>query len=218
VIRATIVSLVVHSLSRDALFYENMHELDLWLNSLPCTRRSPEAEAPDETPLTNEDDSVVKFLDDCIQRTIKAPHKYLEYLHNLVPSDAQPGDMESHPSPLLIMVIEQLGYNVENKLLSASDVLAIVSFVRKVLCRLSSELRNLRFLRLLTEKIDENLSPERLFPQQSCMTWAIRRQVKILRFSLRHPPSPQSQPPMGTNAAVQEFLDQVEQMPIREYF
>jgi len=87
-IRDAIRSLVRHVLSGSILFEHDPDEVYFWLSSLPVGLRSPDAETPDGTPLSNEQPAVVNFLDDCIQLCLKAPYDYIEGLHISGPDSA----------------------------------------------------------------------------------------------------------------------------------
>jgi len=54
------------------------HESDLWLKALPTMRPLDDEEVTDGGPLRDEAEAVITFLDDCVQRCIKTPYRYLE--------------------------------------------------------------------------------------------------------------------------------------------
>lgn len=199
------------------MFQENPEEASLWLVSLPTTRRGPSSESPDGARLADESDSVVTFLDDCVQRCLKTPYRYIEEMYEVSVSEptSQPLDRSNaYSSPLLMTVLEQLGAKVSNKLLSPSDVLALASFIRRLVLRLSSAQQNLKFLHAFANKVDTILHPDRLFPQQLTMTAAIRREMHILQVSLHRFETLDISRPTAPSVAVQHFLTQVEQLPV----
>jgi nucleolar pre-ribosomal-associated protein 1 len=209
-------------MSKSAMFYEHSHEPEFWLDSLPNSCRVPGCEAPDGAPLTDEGDSVITFLDDCVQRFLKTPHRYLDQMHELgqqqtadTLDDCANMDI-SYPNPIFATLLEQLGIKVTNKLLSPSDVLAIACFIRKLLYRLSSELCGLQFLRVAIDKIDSLLCSEQLFPQFPRMTSAIRREVMMLRICLGYLQIPQRSLATDDGTVVQDLLSQAEDIPVRE--
>ncbi|OBZ71823.1 Uncharacterized protein C14G10.02 [Grifola frondosa] len=224
-IRAAITSLLCQVLPNGVLFQHDASEILLWLDSLPTTRRASGAEAPDGTILTDESDSVISFLDDCAQRCIKTPYRYLEELQALwsLPSDDSLGQVhtmverpDTYPSPLLVTVLEQLSAKLKGKLVSPSDALAIVTFVRKLAFRLAGKATSLDLLNGLVEKLDAVVQPENLYPSNPIVTSAISREVALLVLDLHHLRSPSGAVVESISPAVQEFLIQIEQLPARK--
>ena len=220
--RVALTSLLQHILSESIMFQEDPDEPYLWLASLPTMRRAAGAEAPDGAPLTGEGDSVIVFLDDCVQRCLKTPYRYIDELYALTSETKDDHELverlDTYPSPLLITIFEQLNAKIAAGLLSPSDVLAITSFVRKLVIKLSSKQQNLQFLRAFAEKVDVVLRPDRLFPQYPSISSGIRREMSIVHACLRHlQTSPLSLPThTNTDGIVHDFLDQIEQSPIRQ--
>lgn len=224
--RIAITSLLKEILSDSILFQEDPEELYLWLDALPVTRRVSGAEAPDGAPLTDEGDSVISFLDDCIQRCLKTPYRYIEDRDVLARSTSRRASddngnsaayQEVHCSPLLITVLDQLSAKLAGKLLTPSDALAITSFIRKLVFKLSSKQRDLDFLRAFVDRVD-SLVHTSLFPQYPSITAAICREMPILRITLHHLQSIFEPRPSITGLPVQEFLDRIEQLPTRKYY
>jgi nucleolar pre-ribosomal-associated protein 1 len=224
--RLAISSVIVRVLSDSILFQEDVEEPEQWLACLPTSRRAAGAEASDGAALTDEGRSVIEFLDDCVQRCLKTPYRYIEELQILAqaqinssddPNEAVAGHPSELPSPLLITIIEQLDAKLASNFLSASDTLAIACFIRKLAFRLSSKQQSLKFLQAVADKVDGVLLQDRLFSQYPCISMAIRREVDIMHFSLRHFRGPRASQPASTNKIVQDFLNQVEQLPICKY-
>jgi len=176
--------------------------------------------------LTDEGSSVVDFLDDCVQRCLKTPYRYLEekdalarsVLQNVTEDEGHRVLSDHHEvlcSPVLITVLDQLGAKIANNLLTPSDVLAITTFIRKLVFNLSSKQHNLVFLSAIIDRVDVLVHPG-LFPQYPTIMTAIRGEMSILRFCLRHMQDPPFPPPPSNNSIVQEFLDRINQVPIRQ--
>jgi nucleolar pre-ribosomal-associated protein 1 len=130
---------------------------------------------------------VITFLDDCVQRCIKTPYRYIEELQGFIKDTTirTPNDhLPCYPSPLLMTVIEQLNAKVGAKLLSPSDTLSLASFMRKVVVNLFMKVSNLSLLQSLSTKIDAILSEERLFSEYPALTTAVRREITILKSCL----------------------------------
>jgi nucleolar pre-ribosomal-associated protein 1 len=119
------------------LFQEDPHESDLWLKALPAIRLLTDEEVHDGGPLVDEADAVISFFDDCVQRCLKTPYRYLEEIRSLAqktltsnPEFEHEYQLQIYPSALLMTIVEQLDAKVANKLLIPSHVLGITSFIR----------------------------------------------------------------------------------------
>ncbi|KAI0751700.1 ribosome 60S biogenesis N-terminal-domain-containing protein [Daedaleopsis nitida] len=232
-VRSAIVALLRHILSPGVLFQHDPDEISLWLDSLPLTRRAPGTRAPDGAPLTDEGDSVIPFLDDCVQRCVKTPYKYVEELqalhsahHALEPGMRERGEHQTavssassigqrpevFPSPLLTTVVEQLGAKLKGKLLSPSDALALFSFVRQLLLRLASKSADLVLCKALLGRISMLVEGQTHFPEYAVIEGAIRREVALLTSSIKQLQHPVAvTPPPTSTPAVPEYLDRLEQ-------
>lgn len=223
-IRIAIVALLRHVLSPGVLFQHDADEIVLWLDSLPLTLRLAGAQAPDGAPLTDEGDSVIPFLDDCVQRCVKTPYKYVEELQTMYassrPSDADMSlsigqQPDAFPSPLLATVVEQLGAKLRGRLLSPSDALALFAFMRKLLLRIVSKCTDLALPQAFITKI-ATLVEDPLFPDFPAMKEAIDREVALLVSSMCQLHNPLGAPCQNTSPTVQAFLERVEQLPERK--
>lgn len=222
-VRDATSDLLNHILSSNILFSHDPPELDLWLSALPLTRRTADATAPDGTPLTDESTGVVTFLDDCIQRCLKTPYRYLEdgtaFFNESIRLKAQSftrDDPSMSPSPLLMTLLEQLRAKSVASLLPTSDILAIATFVRKLICGLTTKMRDLQRVWAIGSKLGEILSIPTMSPSSIIMQNAIRRESDLLSHTLQFIQDPHPQPTASTSPAVQDFLMQVESLPIRE--
>ncbi|THH13851.1 hypothetical protein EW146_g6413 [Bondarzewia mesenterica] len=219
-IRGAIETLVRHVLSESILFQHDPDEVYLWLSSLPVMTRAPGAEAPDGAALMDESEAVVSFLDDAIQRCTKTPYRYLENLDALVPStDDDPGHdsqrSDAHLSPLIMTVAEQFAYKVTGNHLSPSDMLAIVSFVCKLIFKMAGKQQNLRYVNALADLIASSLPNDRLLPDYPIVKQAVLREVSVMQTYLYSFQGAVVSPPdEAENTAVQEFLQQVEGLPL----
>ncbi|KAK0455710.1 ribosome 60S biogenesis N-terminal-domain-containing protein [Desarmillaria tabescens] len=212
-IHSTLVHLLEHLLGNSIMFQHNPDEVHLWLISLPMGRRPPSGgESPDGAKLTDEPESVLTFLDDCIQRCAKTPYRYIEEIQALESIEDR---AESQlPSPLLITLSEQLSAKLTAKLLSASDVLALATFIRSLVFQLQNSFSQGRALLSFTDKIDGILEPQKLFPEYPIVTTAIRREVEILKYCLGHLRIPKPPTPTSIGKDVKSFLRAVEGLPI----
>ena len=129
-------------------------------------------------------------------------------------SDYQGGN--NPPSPLLATVIEQISSKFVGSL-CPSDTLAIVSFVRRLLVRLSGKQGSLNLLICLSEKLDSLPVGEVFAEKHAIVGSAVAQEIKILKnylLFLREPDTPTS-PPGSPASAVTDFLDRIENIPIR---
>ncbi|KAG6853529.1 hypothetical protein C0991_003449 [Blastosporella zonata] len=219
--RMALSHLLEHILAESILFQDDPSEPYLWLLSLPMSRRGRGTESPDGASLTDEGENVIAFLDDCVQRCLKTPYRYIEDLHafdnqstpNTNQAVAAPERTEALPSPLLMTVLEQLEIKVSKKMLSASDVLALATFVRKLMFRLASTQQDLSFLRQVKERLDSMLHGKKLFSEFPVVTTAVRREVGLLAdvLSLTRETSSAVQ---NVSDEVRGFLSEAEKMPI----
>lgn len=229
-IRNAISSLLSHVLSSSILFSHDPSEVYFWMSCLPSIKRAPGAEAPDGTPLTNEDDAVIAFLDDCVQRCLRAPHRYIEEMGNLNSgADAEGADRDQQaqasgalPSPLLMTVREQFLAKLSGNHFTPSDALAVTSFVRRLVLVLASKLEDLRFLEMFASKLVQSLSDQKatLFEKNSVVGGAVQREGHILNACLQSFKDGPITPHVvdKSNPAVQEFLGQLEKLSIRKFF
>ncbi|KAG6873594.1 hypothetical protein C0995_013967 [Termitomyces sp. Mi166 len=214
-IRTALSDLLEHVLGESIMFQDDPTEPHLWLLSLPTSHRGHGTESPDGAVLTDEGEGVITFLDHCVQRCLKTPYRYLEDMHAVVNPAAPQGQPvtdrdEPLPSPLLMTVLEQLEIKVAKKTLSPSDALAIASFVRKLVFRMSGKQQDLGFLRAVADRFDVMLQAEKLFFDYPIITSAIRREVDLLRMALS--PADASLQEVSEEAKV--FLSVIEEIPI----
>ena len=186
-------------------------------------RPSNDEEIIDGGPLSDEVEAVIIILDDCVQRCLKTPYRYLEDVRSLAQTltlntESQPNyPFEVYPSSLLMTIVEQLDAKVANKLLIPSQVLGITSFIRKLLFYLTSKQLDLKFLHAVAVKIDAILRPERLFERFPIFSGAIRREVCMLHASLAFQRPSSNGSTIKSSTEVQAYLDRAEQMPIRKF-
>lgn len=220
-VRSAIAALLRHILAPGVLFQHDPDEIALWLDALPHTFRASVAKAPDGAPLTDEGEGVIAFLDDCVQRCVKTPYKYVEelqaiYIPHASASTSSIGERpEAFPSPLITTVVEQLGAKLRGTLLTASDTLALFSFVRKLVLRMAGKSVDLGLPKAFTEKIRALVENQTLFPDSPIMEGAIRREVQLLSSSMAVLQEASATPIDASTPGVHEFLAQVEKMPER---
>jgi nucleolar pre-ribosomal-associated protein 1 len=218
-IRDEIRSLVRHSLSDSILFEHDPEEVYFWLLSLPMGIRPLDAESPDGTPLLNEQTAVVNFLDDCIHLCLKAPYGYIEGLGVLYSDSTAAGGYQhrrSELSPLVATVMEQISSRFTSSL-CPSDTLAIISFVRRLLVRLAGKRESLGLIVRLSERLASLPVGETLIEDHAIVANSVTQEITILKHCLLlldDPAAPITMP-ANPSSAVADFLDRIENMPLR---
>ncbi|KXN88332.1 hypothetical protein AN958_07477 [Leucoagaricus sp. SymC.cos] len=208
-LRATLLDLLSHLLSSSILFEETPHEPNLWIASLPCPLHPPNVMSPDHVRLTDEAESVVTFLDDCIQRCLKTPFRYIEEMRNV--STSLNPDAQVFPSPLVMTVAEQLDAKIKAGVLTASDVLAIASFMRILLFRLVGQVQDLTFLQALVLRVDEVLDESKLWKDKHpLMTAAVRTEVQMMNMVVK--PAQRVASEAVDDQKLKVYLDEMDEM------
>lgn len=182
-----LLDLLSSLLSSCILFEENPTEPSLWFISLPCLLRALNATSPDNTNLTDEAESVVMFLDDCIQRCLKTPFRYIEEMRGSLASiTSSSSNVDTCPSPLIMTVLEQLDAKTKADLLAPSDVLAISSFIRKLVFQLMGQAQSLIFLDFLVARVDRILSERRRWQSEHpAIAMAVKTEVKMIYAAIK---------------------------------
>ncbi|KIJ29710.1 hypothetical protein M422DRAFT_188028, partial [Sphaerobolus stellatus SS14] len=124
---------------------------------------------------------------------------------------------KSFPSPLLMTVLEQLKAKMAGQLLTPSDALAIVTFVRKLVLALATKLQDLRHAWTIHAKLEEILIATNPATKSKVIREAINRETQLLANSLRFIEYLVAQSPASANSAVETFLEQVEELAIRKW-
>lgn len=146
-IRTKLQSALTHLLSQTLVFQANANssmnslEPELWLRCMPSTLRMRNSSTPHATLPDGEGEGLVNFLDDCFGRCQKKVYSYMEGMQTLVN-----GAKVAFPSPLMMVLLEQLKAKLEHKVLSPPDTLALITFSRKLVFRLMGHLPDLEFL------------------------------------------------------------------------
>ena len=197
---STLTSLLTRLLSSTLLFSHDPSELELWLLSLPScdTVRGENSEAPDDTRLKDEKEPVVEFLEACLLRCGKTPHRYLEELDDLLASSTSPlltdplPAIASRPysiSPLMATCLEQLSARVKGSLFDPSDLLAITTFLRKLIVNLLGQQSDPNPCVALAQILTDIVTKEGVMQSHPAIEFALKTECKILRTSLWRSPS-----------------------------
>ncbi|KAF9224544.1 hypothetical protein BS17DRAFT_780022 [Gyrodon lividus] len=225
-LRTTLCKLLQHILAESVLFQEDPNEVELWLAALPSghVRRGQGTETPDGAPLTDEVDAIAIFIDDCVQRCLKTPYRYMEAMADLlqthtssspdISTDKHYG--EAFASPLLMTVLEQVTAKMSGKLMTPSDTLAVFTFVRQLLVRLASKQEGYNGLRAILGKLETGASGGQPFPDHPSIGFGVRRELSIARGCLRHLENLDCRQASerSCDKAVTDFLVHIEQIPV----
>lgn len=221
-IRSALADLLQHILSQSILYQEDHHEPDLWLKALPYRRTNP-VDVQDGL-FQNEADAVISFLDDCVQRCQKTPYRYVEALQlllrktsvNVKPELSE--RLEMHPSPLLMTVLEQLEAKINNQSLTPTDVIAIVSYIRKLLFNLASKTMDLHLLQIIGDRVCVILKGEKLPHDPPVLLVAVQRELQILTTSLSFSMLASNFAATVSDETFQNYISEIEQTPVRKCY
>lgn len=136
-------------LSPSILFEHDPAELDVWLSSLPWV-----ASAPSPTDIA-ERLHLLSFLDDCVRRCMKTPHRYMEDVIRLDDTGDAILSAAGLPSPLLFTVLEQLQAKMAGHLVSTEASLVIIRYVRQVILGMTRKDTAVSYLEALATKLEE---------------------------------------------------------------
>ncbi|PWY98329.1 hypothetical protein BCV70DRAFT_238879 [Testicularia cyperi] len=186
-------------LTASALFEHNTAELDAWLASLPhadslqasASNNSKDAEsiAGVVAQLSEEQSSVVTFLDECVLRCMKTPYRYIEaarqYLadhRNSIAASADTatelaGHVVANPSassdllasPLLMVIVEQFTIRAQKGLLNADfDVVgALLAFFGRLLPGLAAYTLNTAVLKDIANDIRASIDSNETYARSA---------------------------------------------------
>ncbi|KLO07343.1 hypothetical protein SCHPADRAFT_652933 [Schizopora paradoxa] len=223
-LKGAVQSLLEQTFASGPLFQHDPTELRLWLGSLPSSARAADAKAPDGAPLTSESESVVSFLEDCFHRCSKSAYRYLEDMTSFVSGLVEEGgraDGRNTISPLIMTVMEQLAVKAKNGTLSPSDLLALATYVRKLIVKLMGTQEDLVLVKGISKEISKVLHEPNLCDSHPILTAAIQREASILHTCVSQLQNVgDGDDLLVTNLedieAQQRFLSEIESMSISE--
>jgi nucleolar pre-ribosomal-associated protein 1 len=188
-------ALVTSLLSQSILFEHDPQEIELWLAALPRTRRPSKP----NVPLSDEGDGILAFLDDCIQRCLKTPYRYLEECRSLLSAAPTQDMMDTGeppaytirpldmPSSLIMTFLEQLKAKATSaKPLSPSDVLALATYFRKLAISLLCKQPNIQHALQISNCFGETLRAIGKSDEYSEISRGVVREAQLLRDALEY--------------------------------
>jgi nucleolar pre-ribosomal-associated protein 1 len=184
-IQSGLASLIRRQLGDTLLFQHEPEEANLWLRAILDTCPSVRAAGVDAD---ERQQTFLSFVDECVQRCLKTPYRYLDDWAALVASadvDAEAATQE-RVSPLLAAVLEQLDAKVTGKLLAPTDVLGVAAFLRRLVFTLATARFDLVPLVVCAQRLETMLSANRLSTASPLVDAAARREGRILSSLLAY--------------------------------
>ena len=221
-IKAECAPVIQKLLGPSILFEHDPQELDIWLNALPRSLRSPDAKSPDGAALLDEKSSVLSVVDEALKRCLKSPYKYvetvMEFAHNSppIPTGTSYGP-PLLPSPLLMAVIEVMNDCATGVVQAPpSALLALATYIRRVIFGWHLKQLNTQYSRRILEYIVSLRIPNKgILTSHPAIGAGILREWHMLTdiFDILD----QSWPSMNASVpAVEDFTHHLEQMAIGE--
>ncbi|TCD60982.1 hypothetical protein EIP91_009190 [Steccherinum ochraceum] len=184
-IRSAIQSLLELTLSGSLMFQHDPDEISLWLSSLSSARNDAQ---------TDDLDATITFLDDCAQRFTKTPYRYIEEQRNmLAPADMEMSDgpssvasinPETCPSPLLMVVLEQISARLKPEKPIEAVIHAITRFVHPLFLQLASKVPTLALLQPLVNHFKSGLRLEEHLLSEASSVFVVKEEVQALSTDL----------------------------------
>ncbi|THH28288.1 hypothetical protein EUX98_g5899 [Antrodiella citrinella] len=190
-IRSAIQSLLERSLSGNLMFQHDADEVSLWLESLTRTR----IDSTNGQALKDEDArAIISFWDDCAQRYMKTPYRYIEEQRSLLSStdivmgDKSPSTVTDHPetcpSPLLMVFVDQVCAKMNPQKTIDSDIYPIFRFLHRLFIRLASKAPSLSLLRPIVDYFKSGLQLEERLLSEAAPAFTIVQEVQALTVDL----------------------------------
>lgn len=217
-LRPELMALIELMLATNILFQDNPKEVEVWLLGLPVMHYYPGMSPDAELIITERCDPTLLFLEDCLSRCMKTPHRYIDIYDDLATNNTQPevskAQIKNVSSPLLMTVLEQYDAKVKRGLLTKSALLGVTTYIRKVLVGLSARLTCLSVLLAISSKFEvaiDNFSAE-----SGSDARALQKQLVILQLSLNHRPRVTQYVSPSSAEATRRYLAGLETVDISE--
>lgn len=222
VFRKSLGILLNHILSNTLLFQHDKDELSLWLGAMPLGTRLTGSEAPDGAPLTDEGEAVIGFLEECLQRCIKTPYRYLDEMAICLSQLSGDAGLEgfhtsqnTSASPLLMTALEQLDAKCKNASLSPSHTLSIFTYLRILIVKLIQKVSGKCFGKAILSRFTAVIETHGSLRSLPVMDAAVNREGRILNAYVERLNSVVDGEPVLSDAAkpvpeIDAFLLQVE--------
>jgi nucleolar pre-ribosomal-associated protein 1 len=205
-IKFGLASLIQRQLGETLLFQHRPEEVKVWLSALDLVSR---IRFPSVTDYDN--DSLITFVDDCVQRCLKTPYRYLDEWEHLMTS-AKTNTLQSTTqcSPLLMTVLEQIHAKIAGSHLSPSAVMTVTCFIREVVFALATANFDLAPLKECAQRVEKSVSMLSPSSLDSGLAAATKREIDILVTSVTYMCDGPADHLLGdSDHDVEPFLDHV---------
>ena len=175
--------------------------------------------------MQDEHEGVITFLDECVRKCLKTPHKYVEVLRTLAASSAEynclgySDRLNEYPSPLLMTLFEHLESSIKNRSLPAAHIIGITAFIgRLIFCLLGKT--SLGLLQGLVDKVEDVLTQNPMLDEDQnraeAIAGALKRELKIMRRALTFTVTSDAEMAVESEEA-HHWLVALEDLPIRRF-
>lgn len=148
VTQATTTTLLHRLLEPSLLFEHDTIELPIWLDALP--RASESASGP---MFIAQQIHLLSFLDDCVRRALKTPHRYIEEGAAVIPSLSP----REAASPLLMTIVEQLHAKILGMHIATEAAAVVLNYLRRVLLGLLGKQAGAEFVRAIIVRLSATI-------------------------------------------------------------
>jgi nucleolar pre-ribosomal-associated protein 1 len=206
-IRLGLASLMKRQMSETLLFQHQPEEVETWLSALNFVSYMPLPGASGSTHDTV--DSLFAFVDDCIQRCLKTPYRYLDERDQANANSAdRTAEGKTECSPLLFAVLEQFHAKVTGSLLSSSSLLRVTCFIRDVIFNLATAYFDLSLFEECARRAAEALNESDSLPAAYDARASAQREIQILVTSLSYMRDGPMDPRPTHDSLLRDYLDQ----------
>ncbi|CAK9785304.1 hypothetical protein CC85DRAFT_206078 [Cutaneotrichosporon oleaginosum] len=145
VVTQAMTTTLLHRLLEPSLLFEHdTLELPIWLNALP--RASDAVSGP---MFIAQQIHLLSFLDECVRRALKTPHKYIEEGATIAPSFS-PWEVAS---PLLVTFVEQMHAKLLGMHIATEAAAVVLNYLRRVLVGLLGKQASDEFVRAIVTRL-----------------------------------------------------------------
>lgn len=145
VVTQAMTTTLLHRLLEPSLLFEHdTIELPIWLDALP--RASETVSGP---MFVAQQIHLLSFLDDCVRRALKTPHRYIEEAAAVIPSLSA----REVASPLLMTIVEQLHAKLLGMHIATEGAAVVLNYLRRVLVGLLGKQTSDEFVRAIVARL-----------------------------------------------------------------
>lgn len=149
VTQAMTTTLLHRLLEPSLLFEHDPIELPIWLDALPRA-----SEAVSGPMFVAQQIHLLSFLDDCVRRALKTPHRYIEEGAAVIPTLSP----REAASPLLMTIVEQLHAKLLGMHIATEAAAVVLNYLRRVLIGLLGKQVGAEFVRAIIARITTTIT------------------------------------------------------------